>query len=77
MESGHHTHAKRLPHACKEAYVQFAGDWRLSSRENCLCGRQLLATFEKFACTDGHNTVKPPVFCNGKQIHELKNGDTK
>jgi len=42
-------------------YIQFARDWQLIGRENCMCGRQYHA---KFTCLGGYYTTKPPVFCN-------------
>jgi len=47
-------------------YVQFAWTGGQTVKK-CLCGHQLHA---KFACAEGHNAAKPPVFCNdaGKTI---------
>jgi hypothetical protein len=45
-----------------QRHVQFACNWRLNSRENCMCGCKSHA---EFASAGGHNTAKKPlVFWN-------------
>jgi len=45
-------------------YVKFTCDLELNGQKHCKCGRQLHA---KSAWVGGHNTAKPPVFCNNAE----------